>query len=105
MGILLSVVAGFFKILVALNGGADVEGELGVDNMVNGISKRGEAVKDDDLVILERGASVVTVAVSPALLRCASNPNRYNACAHGLRPGLDTGSSSSWAPRPFLRRG
>jgi hypothetical protein len=54
------MVAGFFKILVASDSGANVEGELGVDDMVNGISKRGEAVKDDDLMILERGAGVIS---------------------------------------------
>ena len=58
-GILLCVVAGFFKILVALDGGANVEGRLGADNMVNGISKGGKAVKEDNLVVLERGAGVV----------------------------------------------
>ena len=58
-GILLCMVAGFFKILVALDGGANVEGELGADDMVNGISEGGEAVKEDDLVVLERGAGVV----------------------------------------------
>ena len=56
-GILLCVVAGFFKILVALDGGANVEGELGADNMVNGISEGGEVVKEDDLVVLERGVT------------------------------------------------
>jgi hypothetical protein len=54
------VVVGFFKILVASNGGTDVEGELGVDNMVKGISKGGEAVKDDDLMVLERRAGVIS---------------------------------------------
>ena len=58
-GILLCVVAGFFKILVALDGGTNVEGELGADDMVNGISKGGEAVKEDNLVVLERRAGVV----------------------------------------------
>jgi hypothetical protein len=53
------MVVGFFKILVALNGSADVEGELGIDDMVNGISKGGEAVKDDNLMIFERGATVI----------------------------------------------
>jgi hypothetical protein len=47
MGILLGVVVGFFKILVASNGSTDVEGELGVDNMINSVSKGGKAVKDD----------------------------------------------------------
>jgi hypothetical protein len=60
MGILLGMVVGFFKILVASNGGTDMEGELGVDDMVNSISKGGKAVKDDDLVILERGASIIS---------------------------------------------
>jgi hypothetical protein len=59
-GILLGVVAGFFEILVASNSSADVEGELGVDDMVNGISKGGKAVKNDDLVVLERGTSVIS---------------------------------------------
>ena len=59
MGILLCVVAGFFKILVVLDGSANVEGELGADNMVNGISEGGKAVKEDNLVVLERGAGVV----------------------------------------------
>jgi hypothetical protein len=54
------MVAGFFKVLVALNSGTDVEGELGVDNMVNSISKGGEAVKDDDLMVLERGAGIIS---------------------------------------------
>jgi hypothetical protein len=54
------MVAGFFKILVASNGGTNVKGELGVDDMVNGISKGGEAVKDDNLVIFERGASIIS---------------------------------------------
>jgi hypothetical protein len=54
------VVAGFFKVLVALNGGANMEGELGVDDMVNGISKGGKAVKDDNLMVLERGTSVIS---------------------------------------------
>ena len=58
-GILLCVVAGFFKILVALDGSANVEGELGADNMVNGISEGDEVVKEDNLVVLERGAGVV----------------------------------------------
>ena len=59
MGILLCMIAGFFKILVALDGGANVEGELGADDMVNGISEGGEVVKEDNLVVLERGAGVV----------------------------------------------
>jgi hypothetical protein len=59
MGILLGMVAGFFKVLVALNGSANVEGELGTDNMVNGISKGGEVVKEDDLMVFERGAGIV----------------------------------------------
>jgi hypothetical protein len=54
------MVTGFFKILVVSNGGADMEGKLGVDNMVNGISKGGEAVKDDNLMVLERGAGVIS---------------------------------------------
>ena len=54
------MVVGFFKILVASNSGTDVEGKLGVDDMVNGISKRGKAVEDDDLMILERGAGVIS---------------------------------------------
>jgi hypothetical protein len=54
------MVMGFFKILVVLNGGADVEGELGIDDMVNGVSKGGKAVKDDDLVVFERGATVIS---------------------------------------------
>jgi hypothetical protein len=58
-GILLGMVAGFFKVLVASNGSANVEGELGTNNMVNGISKGGKAVKEDDLVVLERGAGVI----------------------------------------------
>ena len=60
MGILLGMVLGFFEILVASDGGANVEGELGTDNMINGISKGGEAVKDDNLVIFERGAGVIS---------------------------------------------
>jgi hypothetical protein len=60
MGILLGMVAGFFEILVASNGGTDIKGELGVDNMINGISKGGEAVKDDDLMVFERGATVIS---------------------------------------------
>ena len=59
-GILLGMVAGFFKVLVVLNGGTNMEGELGTDNMVNGISKGGEAVKDDNLMVLERGAGVIS---------------------------------------------
>jgi hypothetical protein len=59
MGILLSMVAGFFKVLVVLNGGTNVEGELGIDNMVNSISKGGEVVKEDNLVMFERGAGVI----------------------------------------------
>jgi hypothetical protein len=59
-GILLGMVAGFFKILVASNGGTDVKGELRVDDMVNGISKGGKAVKDDDLMVLEREAGVIS---------------------------------------------
>jgi hypothetical protein len=59
-GILLGVVAGFFEILVASNGGADVEGELGVDDMINGVSKGGEVVKDDNLMVFERGATVIS---------------------------------------------
>jgi hypothetical protein len=59
-GILLGVVVGFFKILVASNSGTDVEGELGVDDMVNGISKGGEVVKDDNLMVLERGAGIIS---------------------------------------------
>jgi hypothetical protein len=58
-GILLGVVAGFFEVFVASNGGADVEGELGVNDMVNGISKGGKAVKDNNLMVLERGAGVI----------------------------------------------
>jgi hypothetical protein len=54
------MVAGFFKILVASNSGADVEGELGVDDMVNGISKGGKVVKDDNLMVFERGAGVIS---------------------------------------------
>jgi hypothetical protein len=54
------MVVGFFKILVASNGSANVKGELGVDNMVNGISKRGKVVKDNDLMVLERGAGVIS---------------------------------------------
>jgi hypothetical protein len=53
------MVVGFFKVLVASNGGTDVEGELRTDNMINGISKGGEVVKEDDLVVLERGAGVI----------------------------------------------
>jgi hypothetical protein len=53
------MVAGFFKILVVSDGGTDVEGELGTDNIFNGISKGSEAVKKDDLVMLKRGACVV----------------------------------------------
>jgi hypothetical protein len=60
MGILLGMVTGFFKILVALNSSTNMEGELGVDNMVNGISKGGEVVKDDDLMVLERGAGIIS---------------------------------------------
>jgi hypothetical protein len=58
-GILLGVVAGFFKVLVASNSGADVEGELGVDDMVDGISKGGKAV-NDNLMVFERGAGVIS---------------------------------------------
>ena len=58
-GILLGVVVGFFKILVLSNGGTDVEGELGVDNIINGISKGGEAVKEDNLMVFKRGAGVI----------------------------------------------
>jgi hypothetical protein len=54
------MVVGFFKILVVSNSGTDVEGELGVDDMVNGISKGGKVVKDDDLMVLERGTSVIS---------------------------------------------
>jgi hypothetical protein len=53
------VVAGFFKILVVLDGGANVEGELGADNMVNGISEGGKVVKKDNLVVFKRGAGVI----------------------------------------------
>jgi hypothetical protein len=53
------MVAGFFKVLVVSNGSADMEGELRTDDMINGISKGGEAVKDDDLMVLERGAGVI----------------------------------------------
>jgi hypothetical protein len=54
------MIVGFFKVLVASNSGADVEGELGVDNMVNGISKGGKVVKDDDLIVLERGTGIIS---------------------------------------------
>jgi hypothetical protein len=60
MGILLGMVVGFFKVLVVSNSSADVEGELGVDNMVNGISKGGEAVKDNDFMILERETGIIS---------------------------------------------
>jgi hypothetical protein len=53
------MVAGFFKILIVLDGGADMEGELGTDDMLNGISKRGEAVKEDDLMVFERGTGII----------------------------------------------
>jgi hypothetical protein len=58
-GILLGMITGFFKVLIASNSSTDVEGKLGVDDMVNGISKGGEAVKDDDLMIFERGAGIM----------------------------------------------
>jgi hypothetical protein len=53
------MVAGFFKILVLSNSGTDVEGKQGTDDMINGISKGGKAVKEDDLVVFERGAGVI----------------------------------------------
>jgi hypothetical protein len=58
-GILLGMVVGFFKVLVALNSSANVEGELGTDDMINGISKGGKVVKEDNLMVLERGAGVI----------------------------------------------
>jgi hypothetical protein len=36
-----------------------MEGELGTDNMVNGISEGGEVVKEDDLIVLERVTGVI----------------------------------------------
>jgi hypothetical protein len=56
VGILLGMVAGFFKVLVVLNGSTNMEGELGTDNMVNGISK---VVKEDDLIVFKRGAGII----------------------------------------------
>jgi hypothetical protein len=53
------MVAGFFKVLAVSNDGTDVEGELRTDDMINGISKGGKVVKEDNLVVLERGAGVI----------------------------------------------
>jgi hypothetical protein len=53
------MVVGLFKVLIALDGGANVKGELGIDDMINGICKRGKVVKEDNLVVLERGAGVI----------------------------------------------
>jgi hypothetical protein len=53
------VILGFFKILIVLNGDTNIEGELGGNNIVNGIGKGDQAVENDDFIIFERGAGVV----------------------------------------------
>jgi hypothetical protein len=55
VGIFLGMVAGFFEVLVVSNGSANIKGKLRTDDMINGISKGGEAVKEDDLMVLKRG--------------------------------------------------
>jgi hypothetical protein len=57
--VLLGVVLDFFIVLVALEGGINVNGELGDDDIINSIGKGGKAVKDCDFVGHERGAGVV----------------------------------------------
>jgi hypothetical protein len=54
------MVVGFFKILVVSNGSTDMEEELGIDNIVNGVSKGGKAVKDNNLMIFKKGASIIS---------------------------------------------
>jgi hypothetical protein len=58
-GILFGMILGFFKALVVSDGSADVEGELGVNNMVDSISKGGKAVKEDNFIMFERRAGIV----------------------------------------------
>jgi hypothetical protein len=55
VGVFLGVVLNFFIILVASDGGTNVDGKLGDDNIINGISERGKVVKNCDFVGHERG--------------------------------------------------
>jgi hypothetical protein len=59
MGMFLGMVLNFFIILVASDGSTNVDGELGDDDVVNGIGKGGKVVEDCDFVGHERGAGVV----------------------------------------------
>jgi hypothetical protein len=45
--------------LVVLNGGANVEGKLRTNDIINGISKGGKVVKKDNLMVFKRGAGVI----------------------------------------------
>jgi hypothetical protein len=59
MGIFLGILVGFFEILVVSDGSTNVKGKLGADDMVNGISKGVKVVKEDNLMMFERGAGVI----------------------------------------------
>jgi hypothetical protein len=57
--VLLGAVLLFLEVLIAFDGGADMKGELLVNNFVHCFSERGPAVKDSELVRREWRTKIV----------------------------------------------
>jgi hypothetical protein len=58
--VFLGMVLGFFIVLVASEGGTNVDGKLRDNNIINSISEGGKAVENCDFVGHKRGAGVVS---------------------------------------------